>query len=223
MEKGYDLNKGARRLEEVRFSKIRMIMDRVADMRGQGMDVLALSAGEPDFNTPDPIKEKTVEAIRNNYTHYGSNRGLPALRNLLAEKIWRETGVRYDPEVEILLTTGGAEALNNALIATVDPGDEVIIFSPAFITYENLVRMCGGRVVELPLSRDNGFRINLQQLERAITPRTKMLIMNNPNNPTGAVYTKESLEGVCRMAREHNFLILSDEMYSGLLYEDVPF
>ncbi len=223
MEQGVDLLTGAARLEHVEFSKIRIVMDQVAGLRTQGVEVLSLSAGEPDFSTPQPIKDAAARALADNYTHYGSNRGDPKLRAATAKMIRRETGVSYDPETEILITTGGAEALNNAFMALVDPGDEVIIFSPAFISYENLVRMCGGIVVNLPLKGKNEFQIDVDELAAAITPRTKLLVMNNPNNPTGAVYTKESLEKVCCLARENNFLILSDEMYSQLIYGDAKF
>ncbi len=208
MEKEFDILTGAKRLDEVRFSKIRTVMDMVADLRAKGEKVLALSAGEPDFDTPAPIKEAVIKALEENYTHYGSNRGYPALRKLLSEKLEKETGVSYDPETEIIFTTGGAEALNNAFMAVVDPGDEVIVFSPAFITYENLVHMCGAKLVKVPLKKENNYQIDMDDLKAAVTDKTKLLVMNNPNNPTGAVYSKECLEQVCELAKEKKFLIL---------------
>ncbi len=223
MEKEFDILTGAKRLDEVRFSKIRTVMDMVADLRAKGEKVLALSAGEPDFDTPAPIKEAVIKALEENYTHYGSNRGYPALRKLLSKKLEKETGVSYDPETEIIFTTGGAEALNNAFMAVVDPGDEVIVFSPAFITYENLVHMCGAKLVKVPLKKENNYQIDMDDLKAAVTDKTKLLVMNNPNNPTGAVYSKECLEQVCELAKEKNFLILSDEMYSRLVYGDGKF
>ena len=223
MEKEFDILTGAKRLEEVRFSKIRTVMDMVADLRAKGEEVLSLSAGEPDFNTPATIKEAVIKALEENYTHYGSNRGYPALRKLLSKKLEKETGVSYDPETEIIFTTGGAEALNNAFMAVVDPGDEVIVFSPAFITYENLVHMCGAKLVKVPLKKENNYQINMDDLKAAVTDKTKLLVMNNPNNPTGAVYSKECLEQVCELAKEKNFLIISDEMYSRLVYGDGKF
>ena len=208
MEKEFDILTGAKRLDEVRFSKIRTVMDMVADLRAKGEKVLALSAGEPDFDTPAPIKEAVIKALEENYTHYGSNRGYPALRKLLSEKLEKETGVSYDPETEIIFTTGG---------------DEVIVFSPAFITYENLVHMCGAKLVKVPLKKENNYQIDMDDLKAAVTDKTKLLVMNNPNNPTGAVYSKECLEQVCELAKEKNFLILSDEMYSRLVYGDGKF
>lgn len=223
MKTDLEMYHGAVRLEEVHFSEIRKVLDHAAELRKEGHRVIPLSAGEPDFNTPEPIKQATIRALENNFTHYGSNRGLPALREILAKKTERETGVRYDSATEILLTCGGAEALNNAILSMVDEGDEVIIFTPAFVTYENLVKMCGGICVELPLRPENGFQIDLKDLEEAITDKTKLIILNNPNNPTGAVYSMESLEGLCRLAVEHQLFVLSDEMYSRLLYEGREF
>lgn len=214
---------GAIRLENVHFSAIRVVLDKAAKLRSEGHKVIPLSAGEPNFNTPEPIKQATIKALENNFTHYGSNRGLPRLREILGKKVEQETGVAYDPSTEILITCGGAEALNNAVISVVDEGDEVIIFTPAFVTYENLVEMCGGICVELPLRPENNFQIDLKELEAAITDRTKLIILNNPNNPTGAVYSKECLAGMCRLAVQNNLFVLSDEMYSRLLYDGQEF
>lgn len=207
------------RLNRVGFSAIRVMMEKAADMHAQGIKVIGLSAGEPNFNTPEPIKEATIKAIEENYTHYGSNRGLPRLREILAEQIRQRDGVSYDPKQEILLTAGGAEALNNAMFSTVDEGDEVIILSPAFINYKSLVNMCGGIAVELPLKAENGFQMDLDEIERCITEKTKMIVINNPNNPAGVVYRGEDLEKLCTLAVKYNLLIMSDEMYSRLVYD----
>lgn len=219
MEQSISVWEEARRLHQVQFSAIRTMLDKAAALRSQGVRVIALSAGEPNFNTPERIKQETIRAIEENYTHYGSNRGLPKLRELVAAQIREETGVEYDPASEIIFTTGGAEALNNVMFAAVNPGDEVIVLSPAFVSYKNLVHMCQGVCIELPLRAENQFQINLEDIRHAITPRTKMIIMNNPNNPTGAVYEKETLRQLSRMVCENNLLLLSDEMYSRLVYE----
>ncbi len=184
--------------------------------------MLALSAGEPDFDTPAPIKEAVIKALEENYTHYGPTEAIRLLENF-CQRNWKRDRVSYDPETEIIFTTGGAEALNNAFMAVVDPGDEVIVFSPAFITYENLVHMCGAKLVKVPLKKENNYQIDMDDLKAAVTDKTKLLVMNNPNNPTGAVYSKECLEQVCELAKEKNFLILSDEMYSRLVYGDGKF
>ena len=223
MEKTYDITQGSKGIQRVQASPIRAILDRAAVLRSEGNKVIPLSAGEPNFNTPAPIKEAVKKAIDENYSHYGSNRGLAKLRQILSEQNARETGVTYDPETEVFITSSGAEAINNAILAFVDEGDEVIIFTPAFVSYKNLVKFCGGVFVDLPLKKEDGFQIDPAALEAAVTEKTKMIILNNPNNPTGAVYTRESLAAVAKIAVEHNLLVVSDEMYSKLTYEDARF
>lgn len=223
MEKTYDITQGSKGIQRVQASPIRAILDRAAVLRGEGNKVIPLSAGEPNFNTPAPIKEAVKKAIDENYSHYGSNRGLAELRQILSAQNARETGVTYDPETEVFITSSGAEAINNAILAFVDEGDEVIIFTPAFVSYKNLVKFSGGVFVDLPLKKEDGFQIDPAALEAAVTEKTKMIILNNPNNPTGAVYTRESLAAVAKIAVEHNLLVVSDEMYSKLTYEDARF
>lgn len=223
MKTKFELYEGASRLEQVRFSAIRDVLDKAAKLRAAGHKVIPLSAGEPNFNTPEPIKLATMKALEDNYTHYGSNRGLPKLREIIARTAAEELGAEYDPATEVLITCGGAEALNNVILSVVDEGDQVIIFTPAFVTYENLVKLCGGVCVEIPLKPERGFQPNLQELEAAITEKTKMIIINNPNNPTGAVYSREIMKGLCRLAAEREIFVLSDEMYSSLLYEGRQF
>ncbi len=223
MEKTYDITQGSKGIQRVQASPIRAILDRAAVLRSEGNKVIPLSAGEPNFNTPAPIKEAVKKAIDENYSHYGSNRGLAELRQILSAQNARETGVTYDPETEVFITSSGAEAINNAILAFVDEGDEVIIFTPAFVSYKNLVKFCGGVFVDLPLKKEDGFQIDPAALEAAVTEKTKMIILNNPNNPTGAVYTRESLAAVAKIAVEHNLLVVSDEMYSKLTYEDARF
>ena len=218
MNKSYDIYKGAARMEWVRPSPIRVIVERAAELRAEGRPVLSLSNGEPDFDTPTDIKEETIKAIRANETHYASNRGTPELRKVLSETIKKETGLTYDPATEILVTTSGAEALNNAIMALIEEGDEVIIPTPAFMNCKTLVQMCGGKFVDMQLKQENDFDIDLEELESLITSKTKMLVINNPSNPTGKVYSKETLEGICRLAIKYNLIVLADEMYSRLTY-----
>lgn len=219
MNNDYNIGSGADRVKEVEFSAIREIMDKAAELRAEGKDVIALSAGEPNFNTPQTIKEAAKKAIDDNFTHYGSNRGYPKLRKIMAKKLEEETGVSYNPDTEIVFMTGGAEAINNAILAMINPGDEVLLISPAFVSYKNMIRLCGAQCKEIPLSKENEFQPVVADIENQITEKTKMLIINNPNNPTGAVYDKEVLEGISLLARKYNFLVLSDEMYSSLVYE----
>ncbi len=223
MNKEYDFAVGAERLAKVEASPIRTILDRAAAMRQQGLSVIPFSAGEPDFDTPSDIKEATIQAINKNLTHYTSNRGYPALRGVLQDYIKRETGIEYNPETEIILTCGAAEALNNVLLTFVDEGDEVIVLTPAFVSYKCLVNMCGAKFVEVPLDAANGFQIDVAAVKAAVTEKTKMLMLNNPSNPTGAVFNHESLAELCALAREHNFMILADEIYSRLVYDGKSF
>ena len=214
------VSQGAGRLEP---SLIRTVLDRAAALRGEGHKVIPFSAGEPNFDTPSPIKAAAQRAIEENYTHYTSNRGLPGLRTIIARMMERATGASYDPETEIIVTSSGAEALNNTIHAFVGEGDEVIIPTPAFVSYKNLVKFTGAAVVEVPLSPRECFRLDARAIEAKITPRTKMIILNNPNNPSGAVYTREDLEAVAGLAAEHDLLVLSDEMYSRLVYDGAEF
>lgn len=223
MEQQHNLFAGAKRLADVRFSPIRTVLDRAKALENSGHWVIPLSAGEPDFDTPQPIKAATIRALNNNMTHYGSNRGAPRLREAIAQYLLTQTGVAYNPQTELLVTTSGAEAINHAILASIDPGDEVIIFSPAFVSYENLVRMCGGIVVDIPLKKQDAFQIDVEAVRASITGKTKMIILNNPCNPTGMVYTKPVLEGLCRLACQHNLLVFSDEIYANLTYDGAPF
>ena len=214
------VSQGAQRLEP---SLIRTVLDRAAALRAEGHNVIPFSAGEPNFNTPSPIKAAAQKAIEENYTHYTSNRGLPGLRTIIAKMMEQTTGTAYDPETEIIVTSSGAEALNNAIHAFVGEGDEVIIPTPAFVSYKNLVKFTGATVVEVPLSPKECFRLDAKAIEAKITPKSKMIILNNPNNPSGAVYTREDLEAVAKLAVEHDLLVLSDEMYSRLVYDGAEF
>lgn len=223
MTNSYDLAVGAKRLEKVEASPIRTILDRAAVLRGEGKPIIPFSAGEPDFNTPTDIKEATIRAITNNQTKYTSNRGYPALRKVLQDYIQRETGQEYDPETEILVTSSAAEALNNTIMTFVDEGDEVIVLTPAFISYKCLVNMCGAKYIDIPMDPEKGFQVDIEAVKAAVSDKTKMLILNNPSNPTGAVFSREVLEEICKLAVERNFLVLSDEIYSRLVYDGAQF
>lgn len=223
MTKGENLFSGADRLKTMGTSMIRTVMDKTKAMQDAGLPVVPFVAGEPNFNTPQEIKEAAVQAIRDNFTHYTSNRGLPALRGEISGRLLRETGLRYDPEDEILVTSGGAEAINNALIAVLNPGDEVIIFSPAFVNYENVARICGADVVSIPLKKENGFQIDVEEVRARLTGRTRLIVVNNPCNPTGVLYTEETLAQLSELICENNLLAFTDEIYSSLIYDGLRF
>ena len=209
---------GAKRLEGMYFSPIRQVMEKVAKVREAGHPVISLSAGEPDFNTPNLIKEKTIEALLQNETHYAPNRGTLGLRTEIAKYLRRNFDLNYDPATEVLLTCGGAEAVNVAFMTTIDQGDEVIVFTPAFMNYENMIAEAGGVMVPIPLRAEDGFQINCGILEQHITPKTKMIVINNPCNPTGIVYSRQTLEGVAKLCVEHNILVFSDEIYNKIVH-----
>ncbi len=211
--------RGADRLSDMYFSPIRQVGERAAALAAEGNPVIFFSAGEPDFDTPAAIKEATIQAIQDNKTHYAPNRGTLALRKAIAEQLKRTIQVEYDPVSEVLLTAGGAEAINNAFLAALNPGDEVIVFTPAFMNYENLIAMCGSTMISIPLRKENGFQIDADELARSITHKTRMIVINNPCNPTGVVYTEETLAKVAQLVIEHDLLVFSDEIYNQVTYE----
>ena len=213
-------NKYAKRIEKVQMSSIRIVMEKVEKLRNQGKSVVSLCAGEPDFNTSEGIKKATIEALNDNQTHYSSNRGYLGLRQKVSQLLKQQTTIDYDSDQEIIMTCGCSEAINNTCQAFIDEGDEVIIFTPAFVSYQNTVLLCKGIPVEIPLKPSNGFQIDLDEVKNKITDKTKMIIINNPNNPTGAVYSKETLEKLCQIARENHIYILADEIYNQLDYEN---
>ena len=213
------MNQLSDRLNSLSPSATLAMSQKSAELKAQGVDVINLSVGEPDFNTPEGIKKATIEALNDNQTHYSSNRGYLGLRQKVSQLLKQQTTIDYDSDQEIIMTCGCSEAINNTCQAFIDEGDEVIIFTPAFVSYQNTVLLCKGIPVEIPLKPSNGFQIDLDEVKNKITDKTKMIIINNPNNPTGAVYQKETLEKVCQLARENNILILADEIYNQLDYE----
>lgn len=223
MKTDYDFSKGSERIKKTEASPIRIILDRAAKLRSEGHKVIPFSAGEPNFNTPESVKTATIQAIKDNYTHYCSNRGILELRRIISDEMKEKNHAQYDPKTEVLVTSSGAEALNNVILTFIENGDEVIIFTPAFVTYKNLVKYAGGKVVDIPVKAENNFIPDLEEVKAHITERTKMIIINNPNNPTGAVYPRRILEGLSEIAKNNNLLILSDEMYSSLVYEGAEF
>ncbi len=210
---------GANRLKEVQPSKIRLTTSRANELAMQGKDVIRFSTGEPNFNTPSLIKQATIQAIEDNYTHYGSNAGDLNLKKEIAKNVKVYTGVDYDPDQEILITSGGSEAINHVMLALVNPGDEVIVLTPAFLSYENMVHMSEGKFIEIPLKSENQFQLDLEAIEKAITNKTKMIVINNPCNPTGALYPREDLEKLSQIIIKNDLYVFSDEIYNQLVYD----
>jgi aminotransferase len=204
----------SQRVQSIPPSGIRKYFDIAATMR----DVISLSIGEPDFVTPDPIRRAAIRSIERGETKYTSNSGTWELRVALAAHLEKRYGVRYNPENEILITVGVSEALHDAMLAAINPGDEVIVAEPCFVAYKPCVILAGGVPIVLPTRVEDEFQVDAEALERAITPRTRALLIGYPNNPTGAVMSRERLLAVARVAEEHNLLVFSDEIYDRLVY-----
>jgi len=204
----------SQRVRAVPPSGIRRFFDIIATMD----DVISLGVGEPDFDTPREIVEAGVESLRAGRTHYTSNFGTIELRRALAEHLRRRYGVTYDPATEILITVGASEAVDLALRATCDPGDEVILHEPSYVAYVPAIVFAGGTVVPVATSFDDDFALDPGAVEAAITPRTKALFLGYPANPTGAVLDDDVQDELARIARDHDLLVYSDEIYDRLAY-----
>ncbi len=191
---------------------------RFFDMLQGAEDVIALTVGQPDFDTPWHIREAGIESLREGRTYYTSNAGLPEMRCEIANYLARRFDLHYDPDHELIVTIGGSEAIDMALRAMINPGDEVIVPVPSFVCYSPLVTMAGGVPVELVTRAENGFKITPEQLCEKITPRTKALVLPYPNNPTGAVMTREDLEPIASLLRDTEIFVLSDEIYAEMTY-----
>ena len=181
-------------------------------------DVISLGVGEPDFTTPPPILKAGMDALSRGETHYTSNFGIVELRRALSKHLEQRYGVHYNPETEIVITVGGSEALNLAAIALLNTGDEVIIPTPCFVAYQAAVILAGGVAVEVPSRIENNFDFDPEEIRAAITPQTKAILVGFPNNPTGAVASREHLLEIQKMAEEHDLIVLSDEIYDRLVY-----
>ncbi|HEX6291638.1 MAG TPA: aminotransferase class I/II-fold pyridoxal phosphate-dependent enzyme [Herpetosiphonaceae bacterium] len=204
----------SQRVQAVPPSGIRRFFDIAATMK----EVISLGIGEPDFVTPDVIREAGIRSIQEGYTAYTSNSGLLELRQALAAHLKQLYGVEYDPEHELLITVGVSEAMQNAMLALIDPGDEVIIPEPSFVAYGPSVVFAGGVPVYVPTRVEDNFQVTGATIEAAITPRSKGILIGYPNNPTGAVMSRERLQEVAEVAARHDLLVFSDEIYDRLVY-----
>lgn len=204
----------SQRVVDLKPSGIRKFFDIVSTMK----DVISLGIGEPDFTTPRPILQAGIRSLENGETHYTSNAGILELRQALSEHIERLYGVHYDPVKEIVITVGGSEALYLSATALLNPGDEVIVLTPCFVAYQAEVHLAGGIPVEVPCRFENNFDVDPDDIRAAITPRTRAILIGFPNNPTGAVASREGLLEIARLAEEHDLVVISDEIYDRLVY-----
>jgi aspartate aminotransferase len=206
------------RLNRLAPSATLAMSQKSSEMKAQGIDVINMSVGEPDFNTPDQIKEAAKKAVDDNWSRYSPVPGYPDLRKAVVEKLKRENGLDYSVS-EILVSNGAKQAVCNAVMALVDDGDEVIIPAPYWVSYPQMALLAGGTPVHIPAGFEQNFKITPAQLEAAITPKTRMLILCSPSNPTGSVYSKEELEGLANVLKKHpEVYVLADEIYEHINY-----
>jgi len=212
------MNNLSERLEALSPSETLAMSQRSAELKSQGIDVINLSVGEPDFNTPDHIKLAAIEAIEQNFSFYSPVPGFPGLRKAISAKLERENQLTYKPE-QILCSTGAKQSLCNVLLSIINPGDEVIVPAPYWVSYVEMVKLAEGKNVVVQTDIDHDFKMTPQQLQEAITPRTKALILCSPSNPTGSVYSKEELAALADvLASNPNVIIISDEIYEHINY-----
>jgi len=204
---------------QIESSATVQLLDRVKELTRAGVDVISLSVGEPDFVTPEHIRAYAKKALDEGYTYYPEVSGNLQLREAIAEKLTQENDIDADLKSEILVTVGGKQAIFLAMMATVNPGDEVIITDPCWVTYAPCIQLAGGKPVYLPLREENGFHIATDILDRAVSSKTKMVVINSPNNPLGNVLNKSDLEIIADAAKHKQFLVLSDELYEKLIFD----
>lgn len=209
------LDKVAERVRQMRGSGIREFFDIAQRMEG----AISLGVGEPDFVTPWSIREACIFSLEKGYTSYTSNWGLLELREPLSDSIYKESGVYYDPEGELLITTGVSEAADLALRALINPGEEIVLHEPSYVSYKPCTAFAGGTPLVVDTGVDDEFKLRAEELKAKITDRTKALILNYPNNPTGATLSRKELEEIADVVIEHDLLVISDEVYCKLTYE----
>ena len=209
----------AERLDRISPSQTIAISTKARALKAQGRDIISLSAGEPDFDTPQNVKDAAVRAIQAGDTKYTDVAGTKALRQAVADKFKRDSGLDYTPE-EIIVSTGGKQVIFNAMVATMNPGDEAVIPTPCWVSYPDIVALADGTPVFVPCGQNNGFKLRAEDLEAAITPRTKWFMLNSPCNPTGAAYSAEELRPICDVLLRHpDVWVFTDDIYEKLVYD----
>jgi len=212
----------ARRVSHIKPAPTLALTAKVNQLKAQAVDIIGFGAGEPDFDTPDFIKEACIKALKDGKTKYAPSAGLPELRQALAEKLLKENSIEYRPS-EIVVTAGAKMALFLVMLALLEEGDEVLLPSPYWVSYPEQILLCGAKVVEVPLREEEGFVLKAEMLKDYITPRTKMLILNSPSNPTGAVVPEEEQRKIAQLCLEKGIFLVSDECYEAFLYDGERF
>ena len=204
----------------VKEAAIVRMAQKARDLKAQGLDIISLTLGEPDFDTPQHIRDAATKAMNDGFTHYSPMPGMPALREALAEKLTRENGLTYQAN-DIVVSNGAKQALTNAIYATIDEGDEVILLAPFWVPYEGIIRMAGGVPVIVNADINDNFKPPADRIKAAFSDKTKLLILNSPNNPTGAMFSKTELESIAKIVIEHNnMLVISDEIYEYIIFDE---
>ncbi|WP_404363007.1 pyridoxal phosphate-dependent aminotransferase [Corallococcus coralloides] len=212
----------ARRLQAIKPSATLALNARAKALAASGKDVVVLAAGEPDFDTPEFVKQAAIEALRTGFTKYTATAGMPELREAVCRKLEKDNGLKYAPD-QVVVTAGGKQSLYNCFQALLDEGDEVIIFAPYWVSYPDMVHLAGGTPVIVPTREEDGYAPDPEAIKKALTPRTRAIVLNSPANPTGAVYSRATLEGIAAAVRGHDCLLVTDDMYEKLLYTGEPF
>lgn len=211
----FDYNKAlSGTIKTIKPSGIRKFFDILDEMKG----VVSLTVGQPDFTTPWHIREAAIESLENGKTYYTSNSGLLEFREAIAEYLYRRFTLKYEPKNEMLVTVGGSEAIDITIRALVEPGDEVLIVEPSFVCYKPITELAGGKAVPLPTYEKDQFKLTPETLKAAITDKTKLLVLPFPNNPTGAIMTREELQQIANVLKDTNIAVMSDEIYGELTY-----
>lgn len=208
----------ATRVRDAAPSPTLAVSDKARALKAQGIDVIDLGGGDPDFITPAHVRQAAADAMNAGDTHYVASNGTPALRKAIAAKLLKDNGLTYDPS-EIIVTPGGKQALFEAILATVEPGVDVMVLDPSWVSYAPMIEMAGGTVVHVGLDSDENFRVTREILEAAITPRTRGILINSPNNPTGRVLGTDEFDAIRGLARDHDLLVYTDEMYEKIIYD----
>jgi aspartate aminotransferase len=213
----------AESLSRIKPSATIAVTDKARILKAAGRDVIGLGAGEPDFDTPDNIKQAAIKAIERGETKYTAVDGMPELKAAIVRKFKRENGLDYKPS-QVTVGNGGKQVLYNAFVATLNPGDEVIIPAPYWVSYPEMVLLAGGTPVEVATTLESGFKLAPEALARAITPKTKWLLLNSPSNPTGAAYARDELKALTDVLMQHpHVFVMTDDMYEHLVYDDFVF
>ncbi len=211
-----------RNLSQVAPSLTLVLAAKVKELKKQGVDIVGFTVGEPDFPTPSYIKSAGIGAIENNFTRYTEGIGIPELRQAVVDKLKRDHGVSYNTS-NIAVSNGAKHSISNVLFALLNPGDEVVIPTPYWLSYPAMVLLCSGQPVYVPTTRDNGYKVTAADLEAKITEKTKVVFLNSPNNPTGSVYSKEELKSLVSVIKKTGVWVIADEIYEKLIYGEEKF